>query len=400
MDAALAIDRRRVLADGQERHLPALLGAVGEELVEDLAGVVGRPDRIGGDHRVAADVGVGDQRLPVGGEEVALVAAQGEVGERVGAVGADDPPRSLARVLPGRRGCGRAAGRRGTSSVISPTMPRTSSASEKKSAEEVVLEGVGTVEADQAAVGRLDHPPERQVGADEVALGEQRDEAEDADDERGRRGRTGPPGGATPRRRGRGTRSGYDASATSIADVEQGRDRVRPLDQVDDGGEREQRHRDRPGPALAASELQRHRDQADPEDRGDDEQVGAVGSREQLVDARARRGPRAASAAARRARSTPSARRGRESRRERPRGRAPARRRLDRRAASERGRPRRRRGRSPSPARRRRAPSSGRRVGKRMTSRIVSTPASSITSRSMPIPSPPVGGSPYSSAST
>ena len=39
-------------------------------------------------------------------------------------------------------------------------------------------------------------------------------------------------------------------------------------------------------------------------------------------------------------------------------------------------------------------------VGKRMTSRIWLTPASSITSRSTPIPSPPVGGSPYSSART
>ena len=43
---------------------------------------------------------------------------------------------------------------------------------------------------------------------------------------------------------------------------------------------------------------------------------------------------------------------------------------------------------------------SGRSVGKRMTSRIESTLASSITSRSMPMPSPPVGGMPYSRART
>ena len=36
--------------------------------------------------------------------------------------------------------------------------------------------------------------------------------------------------------------------------------------------------------------------------------------------------------------------------------------------------------------------------GKRITSLIESTPASSITTRSMPMPSPPVGGMPYSSA--
>ena len=41
---------------------------------------------------------------------------------------------------------------------------------------------------------------------------------------------------------------------------------------------------------------------------------------------------------------------------------------------------------------------SGRSVGNKMTSLIDSTPASSIATRSMPIPSPPVGGMPYSSA--
>lgn len=36
--------------------------------------------------------------------------------------------------------------------------------------------------------------------------------------------------------------------------------------------------------------------------------------------------------------------------------------------------------------------------GKRMTSRIESTPSRSIASRSMPMPSPPAGGMPYSNA--
>src|SRR5206468_12095988 len=46
------------------------------------------------------------------------------------------------------------------------------------------------------------------------------------------------------------------------------------------------------------------------------------------------------------------------------------------------------------------SPASGRRCGNRITSRIEVTPASSITSRSTPIPRPPHGGSPYSSART
>lgn len=44
------------------------------------------------------------------------------------------------------------------------------------------------------------------------------------------------------------------------------------------------------------------------------------------------------------------------------------------------------------------APPTGRIVGKRMTSRIAAAPAMSMTIRSMPIPRPPVGGSPCSSA--
>src|SRR4051794_19134727 len=41
-----------------------------------------------------------------------------------------------------------------------------------------------------------------------------------------------------------------------------------------------------------------------------------------------------------------------------------------------------------------------RRAGNRITSRIASLPASTIVSRSIPIPQPPVGGMPYESAST
>jgi len=44
------------------------------------------------------------------------------------------------------------------------------------------------------------------------------------------------------------------------------------------------------------------------------------------------------------------------------------------------------------------APPSGRSCGNRMTSRMVGAPVSSMTRRSMPMPSPAVGGRPYSSA--
>ena len=46
-----------------------------------------RADRVAGHQRVAADVGVGEERLAVAGEEEVLVVAQGEVGQRVPAVG-------------------------------------------------------------------------------------------------------------------------------------------------------------------------------------------------------------------------------------------------------------------------------------------------------------------------
>ena len=46
------------------------------------------------------------------------------------------------------------------------------------------------------------------------------------------------------------------------------------------------------------------------------------------------------------------------------------------------------------------SPASGRNRGKRMTSRMDVTSASSMTSRSTPIPKPEVGGRPYSRART
>ena len=58
-----------------------------------------RADRVGGHERVAGDERVGDHRAAVGGEEVALVVAQGEVGERVRAEAAHER-RGRARGLP------------------------------------------------------------------------------------------------------------------------------------------------------------------------------------------------------------------------------------------------------------------------------------------------------------
>ena len=45
-------------------------------------------------------------------------------------------------------------------------------------------------------------------------------------------------------------------------------------------------------------------------------------------------------------------------------------------------------------------PYRGRKVGKAMTSRIDGLSVSSMTSRSIPMPSPPQGGNPYSRAVT
>ena len=90
MHAAFAVEVGVGLAHGEEGDPPAALGAEGEEFVERPRLVAGRADRVGGDHRRPAHVQVGDQRLAVGGEEVVLVAPQGEVVERVVAPPAHD----------------------------------------------------------------------------------------------------------------------------------------------------------------------------------------------------------------------------------------------------------------------------------------------------------------------
>src|SRR5262245_18157366 len=75
--------------------------------------------------RVSGDVGIGDHRAAVRGEEVALVLAQREVRERVRPVGADQAPGPLALVLPGPEGA--VSGRKtGTAMTRRPTTPARS----------------------------------------------------------------------------------------------------------------------------------------------------------------------------------------------------------------------------------------------------------------------------------
>ena len=196
-------------------------------------------------------------------------------------------------------------------------------------------------------------------------------------------------------------------------------ERVAVPDERDDHrGRRDDRHRDRarerarrrpptpnsttrdvPGAAACRARSGAASEQAEPDQhRGDvagDAPAGSFGRRRAgrrgQVANRNIRPPSAVSHP-----STRGARAGRRSRRA-GRGRRGAR---PRRVGGG-GRSGRRRRRPQRPARRRAAAAtaaSGRIAGNRITSRIAAAPAISITSRSSPIPSPPVGGSPYSSA--
>ena len=66
------------------------------ELAHQLGALGDVADRIAGDERGAVDHAVGEKRAAAGREEVALVAAEGEVGQAVGAVTLDERRRLLA----------------------------------------------------------------------------------------------------------------------------------------------------------------------------------------------------------------------------------------------------------------------------------------------------------------
>ncbi len=134
----------------------------------------GRADRVGGDQRVAAHVGVGDHRLAVAREEVALVGPQREVVERVRRRTARTSRARVLAVVLARRVAARDGAeeqqrerrpaRRSRARAARPGRSRS-----KKRAGVLV----GPVEPDQPGEGRLEHAAERSACSVDVLLLEQ-----------------------------------------------------------------------------------------------------------------------------------------------------------------------------------------------------------------------------------
>ena len=210
---------------------------------------IGSPD----DQRVAADVGVGEERLAVGGEEEALVVAQREVGERVPAVGVHQPRRRA----PSRPRCaGRAADQRPEQqhqqARPGPTTPSASSAAGKNAAKNRRPYVYGPVEPDQAAERPSQSArPGVRSGSSRSRSSPQRDDAEREHGGEVERDEPDAGAAATAGRPARGSRCAVDdSSATSMPTQITAGHRVRALEQVRDGAEREER---RPPPARPAA---------------------------------------------------------------------------------------------------------------------------------------------------
>ena len=82
--------------DAERRDAPGVRVAVAREVGEQGRRGGGIADRIAGDERDAADGAVGEEGRALLVEEVRLVAAQREVGERVAAVALDEAARVAA----------------------------------------------------------------------------------------------------------------------------------------------------------------------------------------------------------------------------------------------------------------------------------------------------------------
>ena len=82
--------------DAEHRHAPGVRVAVPREVGQQRRGGRGVADRIARHERHAADGAVGEEGRALLVEEVRLVAAQREVGERVAAVALDQPARVAA----------------------------------------------------------------------------------------------------------------------------------------------------------------------------------------------------------------------------------------------------------------------------------------------------------------
>jgi hypothetical protein len=102
VEPALRVELEAALRGAEDREPPTTLAREGDEAVEERLVGRGRPDRVAGDDRHAADHAVGEERELVVGEEVRLVGPEHERGEGVGAPGRDEvaSQRPLARLLP------------------------------------------------------------------------------------------------------------------------------------------------------------------------------------------------------------------------------------------------------------------------------------------------------------
>ena len=130
-----AIARELLAARPEDRDPPAVRAREPAELGQQLVELVLVPDGIAADERGACDDPVRQEGAPVRREQVALVAAQGEEGQAVAAVGLDEPPRG-APLFDGLADAGRErpepeieradghhGGRRGEH-VLQPVRPR------------------------------------------------------------------------------------------------------------------------------------------------------------------------------------------------------------------------------------------------------------------------------------
>src|SRR5207302_1070118 len=97
VQAELTPEGQGPLAEAERRDVQAARLGEAAQLPEQPRDRLVRSDRITGDEEDARLDAVAEERLPVGAEEVVLVAAELEVGERVGAVPADELPGRVPR---------------------------------------------------------------------------------------------------------------------------------------------------------------------------------------------------------------------------------------------------------------------------------------------------------------
>src|SRR5262249_45484339 len=99
LQAMRAVEVEETFGGTEDRKSPVALARVCDEARDEVARLAGRADRITRDDRNATDDAVAEERVAVLGEEVRLVRAEGERGERVAPPPPDELLRALAVVL-------------------------------------------------------------------------------------------------------------------------------------------------------------------------------------------------------------------------------------------------------------------------------------------------------------